>query len=256
MEERTIDTCVGRISLTIDHRGTGVPIIFLHGVFLDKSLWFEVSNDLPEITRIFIDMPAHGVSGDVGHDWVLEDCVEMLMQIINELKLDTCFLIGQSWGSMTALRAATKYPERFEALGLFNMPFKKTTGLRRLGFIFQKVMLYFPRFYAKQAAKSLYSREILHKRPELLIQMQDRLSKRSLQELSRVINAVILMPEDATHWINELQIPALAVIGQEDYVGKPPKLETWTVPGGHISPHESIEKVKAAILKVLDMKKR
>ena len=256
MEEKTIDTNLGHILVAIDDRGTKAPIIFLHGVFLDKSLWLEVSKELPEVTRIYIDMPAHGSSSDVGHDWALDDCVDMLMQIINELKLDTCFLIGHSWGSMTALRAAGKFPERFEALGLFNMPFRKTTGLRRLGFIFQKTMLFFPRFYAKQAAKSLYSGEILRNRPELSIQMQDRLSKRSPKELSRVIDAVILMPDDATQLINELRVPALAVIGREDYVGKPPRLETWTVPGGHISPHESVEEVKDAIIKVLSMSNR
>ena len=118
MEEKTIDTNLGHILVAIDDRGTKAPIIFLHGVFLDKSLWLEVSKELPEVTRIYIDMPAHGSSSDVGHDWALDDCVDMLMQIINELKLDTCFLIGHSWGSMTALRAAGKFPERFEALGL------------------------------------------------------------------------------------------------------------------------------------------
>jgi len=254
MEERTIDTNLGRISVSIDDKGTTTPIIFLHGVFLDKSLWFDVSKNLPDKTRIYIDMPAHGSSSDVEHDWTLDDCVDLLMQIMNELKLDTCFLIGHSWGSMTALRAAVKFPERFEALGLFNMPFRKTTGLRRLGFLFQKTMLSFPRFYAKQAAKSLYSEEILRIRPELSIQMQDRLSKRTPKEISRIIDAVILMPDDATKLITELRIPALAVIGHDDYVGKPPGLETWTVPGGHISPHEAVDKIKDAIIKVLGMK--
>jgi len=253
MEEQTIATNLGNISISIDDRGSSAPIIFMHGVFLDKSLWLPVSKELPEVTRIYIDMPAHGNSSDVGHDWNLNDCVDMLMQIINELQLDTCFLVGHSWGSMTALRAAVKYPERFQALALFNMPFTKTTGLRRLGFVFQKMMLFFPGFYAKQAAKSLYSEEILIIRPELLTQMQDRLTKRSAEELARVIDAVILMPDDATPLIDVLRVPALAVIGRDDYVGKPPKLETWVVPGGHISPHESVAKVKDAIIQVLGM---
>lgn len=254
MEEKKIDTSLGQISVTIDDRDTKIPIIFLHGVFLDKSLWFDAAKELPEVTRIYIDMPAHGNSSDVEHDWILDDCVDMLMQIMSELNIDKCFLIGHSWGSMTALRAATKYPERFEALGLFNMPYRKTTGLRKLGFIFQKMMLSFPNFYAKQAAKSLYSEEILRVHPELIIQMQNRLSKRSPKELSRIIDAVILMPDDTTQLINELRVPALALIGNEDYVGEPPALETWIVPGGHISPHEAVDKVKDAIVKVLGMK--
>ena len=84
--------------------------------------------------------------------------------------------------------------------------------------------------------------------------MQDRLSKRTPKEISRIIDAVILMPDDATKLITELRIPALAVIGHDDYVGKPPGLETWTVPGGHISPHEAVDKIKDAIIKVLGMK--
>ena len=256
MEEKTINTNVGRVSVTVDERGTKAQIIFLHGMFLDKSLWFDIAKRVPSVTRIYIDMPAHGNSGDVGHDWTLDDCVDMLMQIMNELKINACFLIGHSWGSMTALRAAAKFPERFKALGLFNMPFTKVVGLRRLGFILQKPLLFFPRFYAKQAAKSLYSEEILHNRPELSTQMQDRLAKRSPRELARLIHAVILMSDDVTDLIKELRVPALAVVGREDYVGKPPRLDTWTVPGGHMSPHESVEKAIDAIIKVLGMGSR
>ncbi len=226
MEERIIKSNLGHISVSIDDRSTETPIIFLHGVFLDQSLWAEVSKALPEMTRVYIDMPAHGKSSAVGHNWSLDDCVEMLLVMLDELKIKKSFVIGQSWGSMTALRAAIKFPERFVALGLFNMPYRRTTGLRKLGFIFQKTMGFFPKFYAKQAAKALYSVEFLRNRPELSKQMQARLSKRSQKELARVIDAVILEPEDATHLIEALSVPALAVIGQEDYVGKPPKIET------------------------------
>lgn len=253
MEEKIISTNVGQVSVAIDDRGAKESVIFLHGVFLDKSLWFDSSRNMPEVTCIYLDMPAHGNSSDVEHDWTLDDCVDMLINVMDELGLEKCFVIGHSWGSMTALRAAIKFPERFEALGLFNMPFRKTIGLRRLGFIFQKAMLFFPKFYAKQAAKSLYSEELLQRRPELVIQMQESLSKRSVRELSRVIDSVILMPDGAARLINELKVPALAVVGSDDYVGIPPKLETWTVPGGHISPHESVEKIKEAIKKVIGM---
>lgn len=255
MQETKIKTGLGEICVAIEEKdSTSPPIIFMHGVFLDKSLWHEYPAKITQKTHIYIDMPAHGKTSDVGRDWDIDDCISMLIQIMDTLNVKTCFLIGHSWGSMTALRAAVRFPDRFEALGLFNMPYRKTTGLRSLGFTLQKAMLAFPRFYAKQAAKSLYSGEILRNRPELSIQMQDRLSKRPQKEISRVIDAVILMPDDAIQLINELRVPALAVIGREDYVGKPPRLETWTVPGGHISPHESVEKVKDAIIQVIGMR--
>lgn len=121
-------------------------------------------------------------------------------------------------------------------------------------FVFQKPALFFPKFYANQAAKSLYSEEILLNRPEQRIQMQERLSRRSPKKMARVIDAVILMPDDASELINALRVPALAVIGREDYVGKPLRLDTWTVPGGHITHHESIEHAKDGIIKVMGMR--
>lgn len=252
MQETNIKTGLGNICVAIEEKDlTSPPIIFMHGVFLDKSLWHEFPAKITQKTHIYIDMPAHGKSSDVGQDWDLDDCVTMLIQIMDTLNVKTCFLIGHSWGSMTALRAAVRSPDRFEALGLFNMPYMKTTGLRRLGFIFQKMMLAFPRFYAEQAAKSLYSRNCLKTRPELSMNMQDRLSKRSAKELGRIIDSVILNPEDAINLIKELTIPALAVVGQEDYVRQSPDLKTLVVPGGHISPHESAKDIKEAINQVL-----
>jgi hypothetical protein len=46
---------------------------------------------------------------------------------------------------------------------------------------------------------------------------------------------------------------SVATIGENDYVGTPPKLETLTVPGKHISPHESVNKTRQAISNVLAM---
>ena len=251
MKATEVNTDLGRISVAMELVEITRPVVFLHGVFLDKQLWSEYSTELTRRSHIYVDMPAHGESSDVGHNWTLEDSVNTLMQVLDALAIERCIVIGQSWGSMIAIRAACKYPHRFEALGLFNMPHKKTVGMRKLGFLFQKLFVFTPRFYAKQAAKSLYSSEILKQRPELIHQMQERMSKRSARELARVIDAVILHSDTATAYIENLKVPALAVVGEDDYVGIPPRLETWTIPGRHISPHESFDNTKEAISRVL-----
>jgi len=253
VKEHRIQTRLGQISVAVDERGTDIPLVFMHGVFLDKSLWADCSSSITGRTHIYIDMPAHGVSGNVGHDWSLNDCVEMFMHILNELGITRCIVIGHSWGSMTALRAASRYPSHFAALGLFNMPFKRSVGMGRLAFTLQKLMTGFPRFYAKQAAKSLYTKQMLSARPEFSVSMQERLAKRPSREISRVIDAVILNAEDATHLLNILKVPALAIIGESDYVGVPPSMKTVTVPGGHISPHEAPAETRLAIEQVLKL---
>jgi 3-oxoadipate enol-lactonase len=253
MREQKVATVLGGISVTIDDRGTDQPIVLMHGVFLDKTLWMDYDSNLTGRTHIYVDMPAHGASDNVGRDWNLEECVTMLMEILDGLNIKSCVAIGHSWGSMTALRAATKFPERFSALGLFNMPFKPLTRLGRLGFTLQKLMVVFPRFYARQAAKSLYTPELLRSRPELSEQMQERLAMRPPKEIARVIDAVLLNAEDASTLVSNLRVPALAIVGESDYVGVPAGVETVSVAGGHISPHEATSETRQAILRVLSL---
>ena len=252
MQERRIPTILGSVSATIDIRNDSEdPLVFMHGVFFDKALWMDYGSELTNRTHIYIDMPSHGASENVGRNWTLDECGVMLIEILDFLKVEKCVAIGHSWGSMTALRAASRYPGRFAALGLFNMPFKKTIGVARVGFAAQKIMTVFPRFYAKQAAKALYSPSFLIENPEYSIEMQNRLAGRPPKEIARTIDAVILNAENTSSLISKLKVPALAITGRTDYVEAPSGIDSHTVPGGHISPHEAQQETKQAILEVL-----
>ncbi|BAZ44874.1 alpha/beta hydrolase fold protein [Chondrocystis sp. NIES-4102] len=253
MLRKKVLTNLGEIALEIEQQDTDPPIVFMHGLYLDKSLWADYGSNITGKTHIYLDMPSHGDSSNIDQDWNLDDCVTMLLQILDNLGIQKCIAIAHSWGSMTAVRTAYKFPERFAALGLFNMPFKRTAGLDRLGFTMQKFILMFPEFYGQQAAKSLYSEEILSKRPELAVAMGKRLSKRPAKEIERLIDAVILNTTDITQILNQLQVPALAVVGESDYVGTIPHIPTKIVKGGHITPHESIEETKQAIKQVIEL---
>jgi pimeloyl-ACP methyl ester carboxylesterase len=147
---------------------------------------------------------------------------------------------------MTALRTASLHPERFDALCLLNMPFRKTTGLRRFWFKLQKPLAAFPSFYAKQAAKALYTPSFMARRPEIAGRMEKGVTARSRDGIERLIDAAILEPDDTRHLIADLKVPAVFVVGEEDSVGVPP-VETVVVPGGHISPHEAPAEVVRSI---------
>jgi pimeloyl-ACP methyl ester carboxylesterase len=180
----------------------------------------------------------------------------MLMTVLDELTIKRCIIIGHSWGSMTSLRAAHKYPARFSALGLFNMPFKRTTGISRISFKFQKLLSIFPKFYAKQAAKALYSQNLMLKRPELLEKLKRNLASRPSKETRNMLDAVILNANDAINLIQSLKVPAFSVVGEEDTsCTAPPEMETLIVPGGHVSPYEAPEEILGVIKNVIKASK-
>jgi 3-oxoadipate enol-lactonase len=56
-------------------------------------------------------MPLHGHSREnIRPNWTLNDCADMLIEILDSLHIPRVIAIGHSWGSMTILRAAHKHP--------------------------------------------------------------------------------------------------------------------------------------------------
>ena len=220
------------------------PIIFHHGVYFDHHLWDEVIDYIQDRTTYCVDMPFHGLSKEITkNDWSLNDCAEMLLEILDSLKIAQVIAVGHSWGSMTILRAAAMQPERFESVLLCNMPFLPATKKQKITFGLQHSMLIFRNFYTKQAAKALFGKISLKENPSLVDQLKRPMDLLSNTQIKQTDKAVIADSEDASELIKHLKVQAVALKGVEDYVPAPPSIETIIIGGGHISPLEKPEEV-------------
>lgn len=244
-----INTNIGQIAIhAYNQKSEKIPIIFLHGVYFDHQLWENQVKEIKDRMAISIDMPIHGESREITKsNWTLNDCAEMLIEILDSLEIPKVIAIGHSWGSMTILRAASKHPERFEGIGLCNMPFHAASKKQKATFGLQHSMLIFRNFYTKQAAKALFGKTSLAENPSLLNLLSRPMNTLTNKEIRQIDKKVILDTEDATSLIQNLQVKAIALKGKEDYVPTPPKIETVIVEGGHISPLEEPLKVQVLI---------
>jgi pimeloyl-ACP methyl ester carboxylesterase len=235
-----IRTNIGKIAIHKKESTTEkLPIILLHGVYFDYHLWDEQVKHIDDRTVITIDMPLHGESREITKpDWSLNDCADMLLEILDILQIPRVIAVGHSWGSMTILRAASKYPDRFESIGLCNMPFEAASPKQKRIFKLQNSLLFFRKFYTKQAATLLFGKSSLKENPQLHDQLQRPMNMLTIEDIKQTDKKVILDAEDATTMILNLNVTAIALKGKEDYVPTPPKIETVIVDGGHISPLE------------------
>jgi pimeloyl-ACP methyl ester carboxylesterase len=209
-------------------------------------------NAIKDRTVITIDMPLHGKSREnIKQNWTLHDCAEMLINILDSLKIDRVIAVGHSWGSMTILRAAHSYPHRFAAVGLCNMPFHAASKKQRLTFQLQHSMLMFRSFYTKQAAKVLFGKLSFKNNASLISLLARPMNVISDKEIKQIDKAVIIDANDATHLITGLKVKAIALKGNEDYVPTPPTIETIFVEGGHVSPIEQPQKIADLINQLL-----
>jgi len=224
------------------------PIILLHGVYFDHHLWDAVIESIKDRTIITLDMPMHGMSKQLSKDdWTLNDCADMLIEVLNGLQLSKVIAIGHSWGSMTILRAAHKNPELFSSIGLCNMPFIAASKGKRLALSMQHILLPFRNFYTKQAAKALFGKSSLNANPSLTDELKRTMDLLTIPQIKHTDRAVIANAEDTILLMKTLKVKALALKGEEDYVPAPPHLETIIVKGGHVSPIENPEEVSEFI---------
>jgi len=246
-QQKYITTNIGSTAVFVEENNSGkIPIIFLHGVYFDHHLWDEQIEVIKDRTVITVDMPMHGESRNLSkQDWNLNDCADMLIEILDSLQIPKVIAVGHSWGSMTILRAAHKYPERFESIGLCNMPFQAASNKQKVSFGLQHSMLMFRNFYTKQTGKILFGKTSMKGNPSLINQLKRPMSVLSNKQVKLIDKVVILNADDVTELIKTLKVKTIALKGEEDYVPNPPSKETTIVKGGHISPIESPIEVTA-----------
>jgi len=248
-----IKTSIGRIAVFGNKTNLDkTPVIFLHGVYFDHHLWDYQISKISDRQVFAIDMPLHGESKTgIRKNWNMDDCADMLIEILEGLKLEKVIAIGHSWGSMTIIRAADRQPGRFAAIGLCNMPFKEATSSVKLNIRLQHTAIIFKSFYMKQAGKALMAKESLDNNPGLLQQLTTPMSRLTNNEIKYTDTAVRINAKSAEQLIERIKMPALALVGREDYVGVPPFSDTIIVKGGHVSPLEAPDEVANLVNKLI-----
>jgi 3-oxoadipate enol-lactonase len=255
MDKRIIKTSLGDIHVHYKEVKGTIPVLFLHGVYFDHNLWMGQTTHINNRTVLTPDMPLHGKSKNLAQsNWTLDDCATMIIEILDAMKIEKVFAIGHSWGSMTILRAANKHPERFVSIGLCNMPFMAGTSLTRLRFSMQHLLLPFRKFYTLQVAKAIYGKLSLSQNPELLEHLRRSMNSMKNWEIKQTDKSVIMNAENTEPLIRTLQVPALALKGEDDYVPSSEFIKTILVKGGHVSPLEAPEDVFEFIRKVMILK--
>ena len=105
----------------VEVKGSGQPILFLHGFTGDTTTWHETIDLLAKRGQcIAVDLPGHGeteMTDDPARFDVNETCKD-LDEILDEFNVDKSHVVGYSMGGRVALSFSLKYPERVSRLVL------------------------------------------------------------------------------------------------------------------------------------------
>jgi pimeloyl-ACP methyl ester carboxylesterase len=111
--------------------GNGEPIILVHGVGLDASIWRPQIDSLRSAYDVIaIDMLGHGGSSLPRSDVRLADYADQIIAVADGLDLGKVHVIGHSMGALVALEFALSHPSRSLSLVALNAVYCRTPQQR------------------------------------------------------------------------------------------------------------------------------
>jgi non-heme chloroperoxidase len=113
------------VELNYDERGTGVPVVFIHGSLSDGGFWNDqvgafAASGYRAIAYSRRYNPPNTNKARPGYSASID--ADDLAALIGELHLGKVHLVGHSYGALTALFLAVKHPELVRTLVLAEAP--------------------------------------------------------------------------------------------------------------------------------------
>ncbi|MEV4257714.1 alpha/beta fold hydrolase [Spirillospora sp. NPDC049652] len=117
---------VNGLNMYYEERGTGSPLLLLHGGVMTVELSFAAM--LPELAGRFRviapELQGHGHTADVDRPITMGGLAEDVRGLLDHLGIERAAVFGFSLGGLTALQIALAHPERISALMVASTPFR------------------------------------------------------------------------------------------------------------------------------------
>ena len=114
--------------------GKGKPIVILNGIMMSTSSWQMFVPTLSENNMlVLVDFLDQGKSHYMTENYDQSLQAEVLLSLLDELKLEKASIMGISYGGEVAIKFAIKYGNRVDRLLLFNTTAKTSEWLRDIG---------------------------------------------------------------------------------------------------------------------------
>ncbi len=248
-------------SLSVLERGTGHPLLLVHGFPLDHQMWQGQITELSQEFRILApDLCGFGQSDEQAGTVTMEQFADDLAALLEQLEVtEPVAFCGLSMGGYVAWQFWRRHPRRLSHLILCDTRAE-------------------PDSPAAAQARHATAQRVLAEGTSLLVdtmipklfsdhsRRQNRAVVTACEQVIRAARPVgvaaalrgMAQRADATPWLPEIRVPTLVVCGQEDVITSVPEMEALAqaipqaefavIPAcGHMAPLEDPIHVNKAI---------
>lgn len=260
-ETRKIATVLGQVHVHMAGKGPAMvcwPSLLMNGLMWDgQAQHFQTTHRM-----ILIDSPGHGQSQPLSRRFTLEECALCLRQILDELGIEQCVLVGNSWGGMMGGVFAALYPQRTRAAILMNCTGSAAGIAQKIEFFAMVSVLrhlsQVPDRIVGRAVKAFAGPTTEHNKPDVVAFIRDTVAGVNPRSVCWAIESVVPRRVDQRQLLGAVRVPVLVVAGDEDRTFAVAETQAMAaaIPGakfavlndvGHLAALEAPQRVNAQI---------
>ncbi|MBK7406010.1 MAG: alpha/beta hydrolase [Phycisphaerales bacterium] len=118
---------VNGLNMYYEIRGSGEPVVLLHGAFMTiTNNWSGWIDELAKARKVIaIEMQGHGRTADIARDMTCESFADDVAALLEYLEIPRADLIGYSMGGTVAMQCAIRHPEKVRRVVVISSTFRR-----------------------------------------------------------------------------------------------------------------------------------
>ncbi len=210
---------INGIEMFYRDRGTGLPVLLVHGFPLDGTLWQPQLDELADEYRVIVpDLRGFGESTP-GAEVTIEQYADDLCALLDELEIDQVVLAGLSMGGYIAFAFHRKYPDRVLGLVLVDTRPQADTDQVRANRVATaaKVKERGATPLADEMLNRLLSPATVNNKPDLVRTVHAMMARQPGPGIVAALRAMAGRP-DSRSMLGDIAVPTLIVVGADDTI--------------------------------------
>ena len=238
--------------LAVEVRGEGVPILFIHGFPLDRTLWRYQLATLTRWKRIAPDLRGAGASSTPAppDGYSMARYADDMVQVLDALEVRQAVACGLSMGGYILFELLRRHPDRIRAAVFCNTKAEADTAEAKRGrdemaalALEKGARAVADRLLPKMLAGATFTAQ-----PDVVAEVKEMIARAPVPGIVGALQALRDRP-DSTATLGTIRVPALVVAGADDQITPPDGMRAMTqqiagaqfalIPAaGHLAPLE------------------